>query len=434
MRRPGCKRPRRLAQHVRRLPFLQLQASLACFVAVVVAADGGAIGAAARLTSWRPGDLLLFSGLVVCSLVTVEVSRRPGETALQTKDVFAIWTLPIAVLLPPVFALLAPIPRLAFTQWRVRKIAPYRRVFTAAALGLSYGSASLVFHQLQALTPMSLTSPGRPAAAWLLGVAACCIVQWIVNNGLVLPAIMASDRSARLRDLILKRENLSNDLIECCVAAIVTLALAVTPVALLFALPFVTLLQRSSRHSQLVNESRIDGKTGLLNAVTWRREASAEVTRAARTGSPAAVALVDIDHFKDVNDAFGHLAGDEALRALSRVLREAVREYDLVGRFGGEEFSLLLPQIDEAGARAIAERIRSHVEMLRVDAGAGDGQPISVTVSVGVAAMAGGATGEGITDLLAAADAALYRAKGAGRNQVWAATETTRAAAVSQVS
>jgi diguanylate cyclase (GGDEF)-like protein len=198
---------------------------------------------------------------------------------------------------------------------------------------------------------------------------------------------------------------------------------------MVFALPFVTLLQRSLRHNQLVNASRIDSKTGLLNAGTWEREATAEVARAVRTRTPLALALVDIDHFKGVNDTFGHLAGDRALKAVARTFQLFLREYDLIGRFGGEEFALLLPHTSALDAYGIAERIRDHIAISPLDMGdLPDGRHVRVTVSIGVAAL--GApwdtlTGSQITDLLAAADRALYQAKRGGRNQVCVVADDT---------
>jgi diguanylate cyclase (GGDEF)-like protein len=243
------------------------------------------------------------------------------------------------------------------------------------------------------------------------------LVQWMVNSSLIYVAIKGSDSTVTLRGTMLSRDNLQNDLIEACVACLVALAITVSPLTIVLALPFVTLLQRSSRHAQLVNDSRIDSKTGLLNAGTWRRESSAEVARAQRTRSPVALALIDIDFFKSVNDRYGHLAGDEVLAAVGRALRSLVREYDLIGRFGGEEFALLLPQADEAGARILTERIRSQIARLQIEAPGGPGtDPISLTVSIGVVTMA--AAGD-LTEMLAVADAALYRAKNAGRNRVF---------------
>ena len=128
---------------------------------------------------------------------------------------------------------------------------------------------------------------------------------------------------------------------------------------LLVALPPVILLQRSLMHQQLAAAARTDPKTGLLNATAWQREADAEVVRALRTGTPLALLLMDVDHFKRVNDNHGHLIGDEVLRALAVELRRQVRESDVVGRFGGEEFTVLLPGTDDAGAYGIAERLRA---------------------------------------------------------------------------
>ena len=135
-------------------------------------------------------------------------------------------------------------------------------------------------------------------------------------------------------------------------------ASAISLVTIVFALPFVTLLQRSVRHAQLLNASRIDSKTGLLNAGTWEREAASEVARAVRTRTPLALVLIDVDHFKLVNDLHGHLAGDKALRAIAHTFQIFLRDYDLAGRFGGEEFALLLPQTSR-GRRAPHRRARA---------------------------------------------------------------------------
>jgi diguanylate cyclase (GGDEF)-like protein len=138
-----------------------------------------------------------------------------------------------------------------------------------------------------------------------------------------------------------------------------------------------------------------------------------------------ALALVDIDHFKIVNDTFGHLVGDRALRSIARTFRIFLREYDLVGRFGGEEFALLLPHTMALDAYGIAERIRDHIASSALDVGnLPEGGQVRVTVSMGVAALGGPwDSGTQITDLLAAADRALYRAKWAGRDQVCVVTE-----------
>jgi diguanylate cyclase (GGDEF)-like protein len=122
---------------------------------------------------------------------------------------------------------------------------------------------------------------------------------------------------------------------------------------------------------------------------------------------------VDVDHFKRVNDSHGHLIGDDVLRALATELRQQVRESDVVGRFGGEEFTVLLPRTDADGACRIAERLRSSAGLLSVAAAEAS---ISVTVSIGVAVL--GQHGSDLFELLAAADLALYRAKDDGRNLV----------------
>ena len=173
-------------------------------------------------------------------------------------------------------------------------------------------------------------------------------------------------------------------------------------------------------HAKLTG--RIDRKTGLLTASTWEQEAATEIARAVRTRIPVALALVDIDHFKLVNDTYGHLVGDKALRAVTDAMRTQLRSYDLAGRFGGEEFAILLPHAREADALNVAEKIRSHIAGLSIPVRDNDesGPSVKVTVSVGVAARNG--ESRELTDMLAAADAALYHAKETGRNKTHVVT------------
>ena len=153
----------------------------------------------------------------------------------------------------------------------------------------------------------------------------------------------------RFADLQLNREALQGDFAEFDLGVLITVVVGVNAALAVFAVPTVLLVRRFMMHAQLLALARVDTKTGLLNASTWEREAETEIARAIRTKSPLALALVDIDHFKLVNDTHGHLAGDKALRAVTDALRNQLRAYDLAGRFGGEEFAILLPQAREHG-------------------------------------------------------------------------------------
>jgi len=414
---------------VRAWPVWGLAPWLRTYIIVVLLADLLAVGLAVRVGLGSGHDLALLAVLVACDAATIEVYRRAGENAGVIKEVYGVWELPIAILLPPIYALTVPILRHALAQWRIRQFPPHRRAFSAAVIGLSYGAASLAFHAVTGSPLASTVTPGTHTSAWILAVALAGILQWVINTGMLLPAWKASDPAASLRDLALASEAVRNDVAEVCVAVLVTFAIAINPLAIVFALPFAMLLQRSLRHAQLVNASRIDAKTGLLNAGTWEREAAVEVARAVRTRTPLALALVDVDHFKGVNDTFGHLTGDRALRAIARAFRIYLRDYDLIGRFGGEEFALLLPHTSALDAYGIAERIREHIAIGPLEVGdRPDGEHVRVTVSIGVAAL--GApwdtlTGSQITDLLATADRALYQAKRAGRDRVCVVTDNT---------
>jgi diguanylate cyclase (GGDEF)-like protein len=253
----------------------------------------------------------------------------------------------------------------------------------------------------------------------------------VQNKVIVMTAIKGADPAASIRAQILGRESLYNDVAEISIGVLVTYGASGSLLLALAALPVVTLLQRSLRHVQLLTDSRADSKTGLLNAATWEHEATAEVIRAVRTRSPLAIAILDLDKFKTINDTYGHLTGDQVLKEIANTLNDMLRDYDLAGRFGGEEFSLLLPQTRAVDAFRIAERVRANIAGLSIIApGSTGAERVHVTVSIGVAALDSGSRRE-LSELLAAADAALYRAKAGGRDQVQMISTTRGLSAIS---
>jgi diguanylate cyclase (GGDEF)-like protein len=173
------------------------------------------------------------------------------------------------------------------------------------------------------------------------------------------------------------------------------------------------LLRGLDELSRNARNAVVDELTGLPNRRAFREEAQAELRRCARLEEQFAVVLADVDRFKQVNDMYGHAAGDDVLRLVGSVLREQAREIDLPARWGGEEFAILLRGTDAAGGRAIAERIR--VALAEREA-ATDAGPLRVTASFGVAAFPR-ASGS-LDGLLEEADRALYSAKESGRDRV----------------
>jgi diguanylate cyclase (GGDEF)-like protein len=235
---------------------------------------------------------------------------------------------------------------------------------------------------------------------------------------MIVGAVKMANPSMRFFAGELDRDALQALFVEIDLGILITVAVALSPVLMVIALPSVLLVRRFLIHPVLVAQSRIDSKTGLLNVSTWEKEADAELSRAIRSRHALSLALVDIDHFKVVNDTYGHLAGDRVLKAIAEGLTGQSRDYDRVGRFGGEEFVLLLAQTGENDACKIAERLRGYIANLVISVDdRPDAPTLKVTISVGVTAMARGESFE-LTDLLAAADSAMYAAKQVGRNRV----------------
>ncbi|CAJ60946.1 hypothetical protein; putative membrane protein; putative GGDEF domain [Frankia alni ACN14a] len=404
------------------------------------------------ITGLRPRwvDVLAFAAFVALGGFAVVVSGRLGAdltvSPAARHDLLATWTVAVAVLLPPFYPTVIGLP-LCWLAGRADPIRPpHLRVFHAAALGIAgfcassvhlllspttgpftveglvgSGSAALAFLAAVAVYPLVASLPGVGMAragrgdgldAWLGGAPAGAGVHGpagLPGAGVHRPAGPPARAPRRAR-----RELVPARAAEICSSIVVAVLWAASPFLMLAVTPPVLLLQRSLLHADLLLAARSDAKTRLANAAYWRQVAEREIGRAARAGRPLSVLLVDIDHFKRVNDRFGHLIGDVILLAVADTLRATARPRDLVGRFGGEEFVILLTEAGREHALDIAERIRSQVAGTRCRF---DGcPPLSVTVSVGVATQ-DGSSGD-LSALIARADTALYRAKADGRNRV----------------
>jgi diguanylate cyclase (GGDEF)-like protein len=389
------------------------------YIVSVVAGAAVVAAIAAAKISWNAVDAATYAGLLACGIVAIESTRTVREVkGTVGRDLQTVWYLAIAITLPPAYAVLAPIPLAAYRLWRVRRVLVYRRVFSNATISLAYGGASMAFHSI----PPSLAGPvpgsGVHVITWTCLAAACGMLAWIINNGLLLGAISLADPAARVRDLFGNREAIVSDLIELTLAVSLALVVAINPFLMVLALPSIVLYRRHLMQAQLVAQARIDAKTGLLNAGTWRSEAEVELVRAVRSKAPLALIMVDVDHFNSVNETAGRKAGDEVLRGIARIVTENLQGTGLAGRVGGEEFAILLPRAHESEARRIGERLRDHIagEPIAIEDGSHAGFVFRLTVSIGIAVL--DHSRRALAELIGAADLALSEAKSTGRNRV----------------
>ena len=408
------------ATSIRRWQFWTVSAPLRTYLLSVITLAVAATGVAVVRTHGYGQDLLLGVALLACGTVAVESTRRLKETHGEiVRDLQSVWMLAIAIALPPVFAFLAPVPLTAYKIWRLPGAVAYRRVVSGATYSLGYGIASVLFHSIPASVAGPFPRTGAHALSWTASVAACGLLGWVINDGLLVVAIKLSDPASRVRDLVGTRESVTSDLLELSLAVSLTLVVRINPVLMALALPSVVLCKRSILRSQLVSQARIDAKTGLLNAGTWQREAEAEFFRAMRSRIPLALAMVNIDHFRDVDDMAGRLVRDQLIRDIAGMLRDQLPGDYLIGRFGSEEFAILLPQTSRDEAQRISERLRDYIaaEPIAIESGSREGFVFRLTVSIGVAVL--NESRRALAELIGAADTALGQAKRTGWSKVY---------------
>jgi diguanylate cyclase (GGDEF)-like protein len=380
------------------------------------------VGMAIGEHSYRWTDLRNLVILSVIAGASVAIGRKVGMPSHVRghpyPDLVSVWLFAITLLLPPEYVALAAA---VLVPLLVRGVVPttYRAAFNIASLALS----GLVAHEVMRFVGGSRTLPeiaqahGDARRVW--AVLAALLAYEAVNVTLVAVAITQIEPGVSARQAFGDASTLVTDLTALSLGLLAALAWTVAPVLTMAVLPPVVLLQRALIHDELRHAAQTDGRTGLSTAVHWLGLARRAVDRAAGDDTDCGLLILDIDHFKLVNDTWGHLIGDDVLIQVADTLRASVRPGDLIGRLGGEEFGVLLPNTGLVEAAAVAERLRAAVAGCDVRVPGAARRQIQVTISVGVATTR--EAGYLVEDLTALADAALYRAKAAGRDRVEAA-------------
>jgi diguanylate cyclase (GGDEF)-like protein len=318
----------------------------------------------------------------------------------------SLWCFAAALVLPPQLAGVVAVGIYAHALFRAKRhhaARQFRMIYTGTTEVLATMTAALVFQ--------AVAGDGGLASLWsAVGVVAALLAYAVVNQGLVLAAVLLVSRARSLRSILPGVEDEAMELATLCLGVLFAIAVVHAPLLAPFTLPLILVLRRSALVRELQVQATRDAKTGLLNAGAWRREADRELVRAERIGGRMSVLMIDLDHFKKLNDLYGHPAGDATLVAVAECLTDALRGYDAIGRFGGEEFIALLSDADETVSLTVADRLCARIRGLQLSHGGG------VTASIGVGV---GTPGQHDLDaLIDVADKALYVAKGCGRDQV----------------
>ena len=394
---PGSGRSERLPRNAR-IYFLLVAAATA-------AATLPYMGRLQHTHHWM-AFFILGSAAAVAQLFVV---RTPRDQAYHTAIVFLIAA---AFLLPPELVALMGIVQ-HVPEWLKMRYRWYLQTFNICNYVLGSMAVWFLAHHILALN--SLEHTDRIALAGLV----CCVV-FVAINHTVLALMLHFARGHTLRETgLFEAEHVATDLVLAALGVAAYAFWLTNPWLIPFAVAPLVLVHRSLAVPQLQAEARVDPKTGLFNARHFAAALSEEIGRAQRFERPMSLIMADLDLLRDINNSYGHLAGDAVLKGIAEVFRAQLRHYDIPARFGGEEFSILLPETPPEQALEIAERIRRAVAQRTFDVDTSS-EPIRATVSIGVAGYP--KNGTDANELIHQADLAVYRAKLQGRNRVLGAS------------
>ncbi|HEV8601891.1 MAG TPA: diguanylate cyclase [Gaiellaceae bacterium] len=390
------------------------RSAMAYLVATAAAACAATIPFLSRLQDERHGVgvwttfLLLAGGAALAQILLV---KTPTNHSYHATNVFLI---PAVLLLPPEFVVVVAVVQ-HIPAWLKNRTAWYRECFNIcnyvlATLG-AWGAARLVLHADSLIPDGNL----RFAVAGLV----CSLVLVGLNHAMLAPMLVMGEGHSIRESGLFSFHGLTTEFVLAALGVVLATFWNANPWLIPFAMAPILLIHRSLSVPQLEAEARVDPKTGLFNARHFGLALNEEITRAERFERPLALIMADLDLLRDINNSYGHLAGDAVLKGIAEVFRMHLRHYDVPARFGGEEFSILLPETTAEEAFEIAERIRKEVAARAFDVETSS-QPIRATISIGVAAFP--RDGQDANELIHQADLAVYRAKLQGRNRVLDAT------------
>ena len=343
------------------------------------------------------------------ALAQLFVVRTPGNKSYHTTGVFLI---PAALLLPPELVVLIAVVQ-HVPDWLRNRTAWYIQSFNIFNYTLATLGAWASAHVLLGADTLIPNDDVRFALAGL--AASVCFVG--LNSALIAPMLnLGRGQSMRL---LFSFQHFSTELVFAALGVVVAMFWTTNPWLIPFAIAPLLLIHRALSVPQLQAEARVDPKTGLFNARHFSAALTEELGRAQRFARPMSLIMADLDLLREINNTYGHLAGDAVLKGIADVFRAELRHYDVPARFGGEEFSILLPETSPEEALEIAERIRRAVADRRFDVETSS-EPIRATVSIGVSAYPKDA--QDPNALIHQADLAVYRAKLQGRNRVLGAS------------
>jgi diguanylate cyclase (GGDEF)-like protein/putative nucleotidyltransferase with HDIG domain len=338
--------------------------------------------------------------------------KSPRNLMYHTSVVFLVAA---ALLLPPELIVLIPLVQ-TIPEWLKERYPWPIQVFNISNYTLdglaAWGISHLIrFHGTGLIANANL----RFAIA---GLAAC--VSFVAMNHILVAVILRLGRNHTFRETgLFTAESISIDLVLTILGVSLAAFWHWNPWLIFAALAPLVVVHRSLSVPQLQAEARVDPKTGLYNARYFATTLAAEIARASRFERPMSLIMADLDLLRDINNSYGHLAGDAVLKGIAEIFRQQLRHYDVPARFGGEEFSILLPETPPEQAMEIAERIRRAVAEREFEVETAT-EPIRATVSLGVAAFP--KDGVDANELIHQADLAVYRAKLQGRNRVLGAS------------
>ncbi|HEY0447951.1 diguanylate cyclase [Actinophytocola sp.] len=369
-------------------------------------------------------DWARFGALLVVGVVQAEMSLGTERVRLYLStmphiNMTSVWIFSGAVVLPPELAVLLTVliyGHLWLRVWRPIQNRPaYRIPFSTATIILSCLMVSAV--------PSWFGMTGARPADWenaraLLAIGVAALLYTTVNGVLIAIGVKLHSPARPFVTLFGTRSENALEFGTLSLGGATAAVVVMHPLLVALMLLPVVVLHRCVLMRQLEEMAAQDSKTGLLTDLEWKNRLTTELARTERTRDPFGVLIIDLDNFKRVNDTYGHIAGDAVLRAVADAIRGELRAYDAVGRWGGEEFAVLLPEITEQGSRDVAERIRGAVARLSLTVAIDEQQTVisGLSGSVGVAAYP--SAGSSVERLVHAADTAMYQAKRNGRNAV----------------